>query len=248
MSRSPLNAVYLLAVYLVLSGPALAESVGPPVQEGFLSVDLAAFEVIEEPGGIDLVFVAPGAFEKLGEYEGMMIDQPEIWIDDDSPYGGEKPDNLKALADLVRDRLIGRMVRAGYSVVELPGPGVVYFRIALTDLYLMEREEKLTDYTEINPASKSARELMEKVDIIEMVLQAELLDSVTNELLGAIVISRGARAREGQPQQSMNLEEFQVVIREYGARIRCRFDNGKRPKEEWIDCSDTQARVRATGY
>jgi hypothetical protein len=247
MSRSPLTIVVLFAAFLA---PWLPASADPPVQDGFLSIGLDAFKMVEKPGGIDFVFIAPGAFEELGGYEGIMIDQPEIWIDEDSPYGGQKPDKLKALADLVRDNLTGRMIRAGYNVVELPGPRVVYFRIALTDLYLRKRADKPIDYTPVDasgPDREQLRELMEKVDIIEMVLQAELVDSMTEEVLGAIVIKRGARKSENQDEQSMTFDQFQSVLQEYGARIRCRFDNGKRAKEDWIDCEDSQAVMRAYG-
>ncbi len=44
----------------------------------------------------------------------------------------------------------------------------------------------------------------------------------------------------------MDFDEFRDVIDEYGARVRCRFDNAKLPKEGWVDCLNPQARAAAS--
>jgi hypothetical protein len=238
----------------MVAATAVAEEGAFPVQEGFLSVgyDSAKFEVREEMGGVDLVYIAPGTLEQLGKYEGVMVDQPEVWIAGDSPYGGAKPDNLKAIADLIRDGLTERLIRGGYNVVETPGPNVVLLRIALTDLYLKKKKRGLLAYTPIGAATKLAadavRDMLDKVDIIEMALQAEFIDSETDEVLAAVIVKRGARKdkQAGQKEVRMDFDEFSEVIAEYAARIRCRLDNGKLPKEEWVDCLDPAAREAAS--
>lgn len=222
------------------------------VEDEFLSVDLSQLtQTVEEDGGVDLVYAPAGNFERLAAYTKLMIDQPEIWVDADSDYRGVKPDNQKAIADLIRERLIERVVSRGYELVNEPGPDVLYIRVALTDLYLKKEKRGILGYTPIGAVAKAGadlvKDMMSKVDIIEMALQAEMLDSQTQEVLAALVVKRGARKDKetGQKMQRMDFDEFRVVVQEYGARLACRLDNARQPKK--IDCLDDDA-LEAAGY
>ena len=67
----------------MLGAPAAFAAEGAfEVEEGFLSVGLDKLDYVrEEEGGIDLVYKPPGVYERLKNYDKLMIDQPEIWID-----------------------------------------------------------------------------------------------------------------------------------------------------------------------
>ena len=52
--------------------------------------------------GLEYAHVAPGALEKLGNYRGVMVDEPEVIISTQSEYKGAKPDDLKAAAEAMR--------------------------------------------------------------------------------------------------------------------------------------------------
>jgi hypothetical protein len=243
----------LLSAVLCLPAAFAAEGTFP-VEDGFLSVDLDQLTVVEEKdGGIDLVYRPPGVFDRLAKYNKLMIDQPEVWLDPDSEYRGVKPDNLKAIADLIRERLTERVISRGYEVVDEPGPGVLYMRVALTDLYLKKEKRGILGYTPIGAVVKlgadAVRDMLSKVDIIEMALQVEFLDSQSEEVLGAIVIKRGARKdkKAGQKEQRMDFDEFRSILREYGARMACRLDNAKMPESQQIDCANNDA-LETAGY
>ena len=245
------SIIISVALGSLVTGAAWAEEAAP-VQTGFLSVDYEDFEVIDQPDGVDLRYVVPGAFERLGDYEGVMVDQPEVWIADDSPYKGAKPETLAAIAELIRQTLTERLIQGGYNVVEAPGPKVVYFRIALTDLYLKRKKRGLLGYTPIGAAVKfttdALKEMLDKLDIIEMALQAEIIDSQSEDVLGAIIIKRGSQQDKetGQKETRMDFDEFNAIVQEYAGRFRCRLDNGKLPKEDWVDCTDPEARGEGT--
>ena len=191
--------------------------------------------------GFDLIYIAPGAFERVGDYDGVMIDQPEIWIDRKSDYPGTKADYLKAIVDVIRDKIAGALIRGGHDVVEAPAPKVAFMRVALTDLYLKKKPGKQTrGYTSVGTESpeKMMRNMLKYFDVVEMALQLEVVDLETEELLGAIVIKRGERGRNGgEHDQRLDFSEFLGVVDEYAGRVRCRFDNGKLPKDEWLDCT-----------
>ena len=105
--------LFLVTVLSLPLATAVAKEGTFPVQRGYLSIGYENFQIRQEPGGVDLIYTAPGAFERLGKYRGVVVDQPEIWIDEDSDYGGAKPDDLKAIADLLREALTDRLKGGG---------------------------------------------------------------------------------------------------------------------------------------
>src|SRR5450432_153754 len=70
--------------------------------------------------GTDLVYLHPGALEKLGKYTAVMVDEPEILISPNSDYKGAKPSDLEAIAELVRKDVDEALKAGGYGVVEAP--------------------------------------------------------------------------------------------------------------------------------
>ncbi len=225
-----------------------------PVEEGFLSVDLDQLTLVrEEEHGVDLIYMPAGAFDRIAKYNKLMIDQPEIWLDRDSKYRGAKPDNIKAIADLIRERLTENVINRGYEVVDEPGPDVLYIRVALTDLYLQKEKRGILAYTPAGAVVKlgadQVRDMMSKIDIIEMALQAELLDSQSEEVLLAAVLKRGARKDKatGQKLVRLDFDDFRAVVQEYSARLTCRLDNARKSESQWIDCTNEDA-LEAAGY
>jgi len=113
-----LVTVLLLVTYCV---PAAFGAEGTfPVESGFLSVNLDELtERVSVEHGIDLTYEPAGTIERLVKYTKIMVDQPEIWLDEDSEYGGMKPDNAKAIADMIRGRVTENVTNRGYyEVVE----------------------------------------------------------------------------------------------------------------------------------
>ncbi len=243
----------LLSAVLCLPAAFAAEGTFP-VESEFLSVDQDQLTLlVEEEGGLDLIYRPAGVWTRLAKYNKIMVDQPEIWVDPDSEYRGTKPDNIKAIADLIRERLTERMISRGYAVVDEPGPDVLYLRVALTDLYLKKEKRGIWAYTPagavVQMGADQVRDMMSKIDIIEMALQGELLDSQTQEVLLAAIVKRGARKDKatGQKLVRIDFDEFRAVVREYGARLACRLDNAKKPESQWIDCPNDDA-LEAAGY
>jgi hypothetical protein len=244
----------LLVCLLLGFTPALAEVAAFPVEEGFLAIGIDQMNIRrEEEGGIDLIYAPEGVYERIAAFDKIMVDQPEIFIDQDSKYRGIKPDNAKAVADLIRMAIIDKVTERGYEVVDQPGPGVLYFRMAVTDLYLKMKMRNYTGYTPAGVVTRlmedKARDMMSKVDIIELALQVEMQDSETEEVLAAIIIKRGARKdkKAGQKEQRLEFGEFREIVRMYGGQLACRLDNTKKPESEQIDCPDDDA-LRAAGY
>ncbi len=231
---------------IALTQGALAQQPARAYDKNFLtSYDLLQPRAGEKGQPGDLVYIAPNAMKRLAAYKAVMVDQPEILFSPDSKIKGMKPDDQKALAEAVRDALSGRLAEGGYSVSQQPGPGVLYLRVGLTDLMVSKKKRGLLAYTPIGAVVKfgsdAVRETLSKVDFIEMTFQAELVDSVSNDVLGAIVAPRGTRKGDGQKETRIDIDEFDQNMRAWGNRVRCQLDNAKLPADKQSNCADDTA-------
>ena len=84
--------------------------------------------------GMDFAYIASQAIEKLVKYEGIVVDEPEVLFSVNSEYKGAKLENIAAIADSMLTALSGRLKMGNYNVVDKPGPGILYIRVALTNL------------------------------------------------------------------------------------------------------------------
>lgn len=188
--------------------------------------------------GEEYFYKVPGAFERAADYTGVMVDQPEILISAESKYKGGKPDDLAAIAELMREAVSKELTAGGYAVVEQAGPGIIYVRLALTDLELKKKKRGLFGYTPIGAITKAAtdsgKEMMQKVDMTHVTVQAELADSVSGEVLAALVA-----VREGKKMR-MEFAELDALLTNYGARIACRLNNARSDAEQ-EDCLNLPA-------
>ncbi len=225
-----------LAGYLI-GGLAFAQS------SGFLD-DYSKLKDVDD-FYLDQAYFVPGALDRLKEMNAVMVDQPEIFIAEDSPYKGAKPDAMKILADTLREGMRDR-VATRFNVTETPGPGTIYLHWAITDLYLQKKKKKFYAYTPtgfILDGAKNAviQDIWKKVDIVEMSIEAELVDSANDEVLVAVLVKEGARKDKeaGQKKRDpVTWEEIDAILQTFGSRLTCRMDNARKPDGAQEDCRD----------
>ena len=219
-------------------------------QTEFFSIDPNQMQQHQAEQGRDLIYYDPGTTDQLANYRAVMVDQPEVQIAADSKYKGLKPEDFAAIAGMVREAMMTELAEGGYAVVEQPGPGVLYMRTAVADLYIKKDKRGVMSFTPVGlvvTAGKSAMtETLNKIDIIEMSLAAELADSQTGEVLAAALLQRGQQKAKGQKETRMEVDELVAEAQEYSERFRCRLDNSRHTAEERIDCADAEAR-KASG-
>jgi hypothetical protein len=239
LKRNIAGLTFTSLAILALGTPALGEVAATHDFDQTFLTDYSKLEAKPTDKGVDYHYVAPGVFDRLAGYKGVMVDQPEVLISPDSPYKGDKPDNLKAIAEMMREALNERLIMGGYDVTEQPGPGIVYLRLALTDLELKKKKRGLLSYTPIGAAVKfgtdALKEMMDKVDITHMAVQVEIVDSQSGEVLAAEVAVRD------RAKMRMEFGELESILASWGARIRCRLDNARVGPDQQIDCLDREA-------
>jgi hypothetical protein len=191
--------------------------------------------------GTDLLYVAPGALDRVGKYTAVMVDEPEVLMSANSDYKGAKPTDLEAISAQVRGDVTEVLKAGGYGVVDSPGPSVLYLKMAVTDLSLKRKKRGLLGYTPIGFVLKAGadamRDMMQKYDIMGAVIQAQIQDSTSNEVLAELAALRGNNS------QRMDFNELDTDIRGFASRLRCRLDNTHVPAAQQIDCLDPAARA-----
>ncbi len=205
---------------------------------------LEDYSILERRDETYRVYIAPGTLELLStyEYEAVMVDQPEVFMSSDSEYRGAKPDHFKTLADTARFSFTERLEAGGYQIADQVGPGVVFVRWAITDLYLKKKKRNILSYTPVGfvvhtTAQAAIRDLWRKIDIVELKIELEFIDGANGDLLAAIVTERGARKAKGQKQELVSWEELDATIKTIGARARCTLDNARMEESRHEDCS-----------
>lgn len=203
------------------------------IQSGFMT-DYSQLEQISD-GSADFRYIAPGAEDRLAQYNAVMIDQPEIFIANDSPYRGVKPKQLNALADALR-AAIARELSADIYVVDSPGKNVLFLSVAATNLKLTKKKKSLLGYTPAGlvggaVAGAATSKIAKKANLQDLVIEVEAFDSVTSERLVAIIDSRG-----GGKKNPSSWEELEALMATYGKRMQCRLNNAKLAVEQRVNC------------
>ena len=240
MIISSIRRVAFALSLIALSATANAQD--PWAGQEFLT-DYSKLQPIPGKEGKDFAYIAPQAFEVAGKYNSVMLDQPEVFISADSPYKGAKPEDVAAIAGLIRSTTAAALQERGYKLVDQPAADTVYARMAVTDLQISKKKRSLMSYTPmgfvVNAGVKALQDFMDKYDILDMALQVELQDSMNHDVLAAAVLQRGKSADATKP---ISFDAMVAATNELSERFACRLDNGHVPADQRIDCADPVAR------
>ena len=150
-------------------------------QTGFLS----DYSKLKPEADKKKVYINPGV--NFSDYNKVMLDRITVWYNKDAKYKGIDPTELKALVDYFHSAIVKALGDA-YPVVDKPGPGVMRVRIALTDLIPTKPEYSVAiaviPYASATDLVTGGKE-MHPPYLGETAMEAELLDSLTHEQLGA---------------------------------------------------------------
>jgi hypothetical protein len=203
------------------------------IYSGFMS-DYSQLEKVTD-GSADYRYIAPGGEDKMAQYNAVMIDQPEIFIANDSPYRGAKPKHLEAFAESLRAGITSALSENMY-VVSQPGENVLYISLAATNLKLTKKKRGILGYTPAGfvagtIAGAATSNLAKKANLQGLVFELEGFDSVSGERIIAIIDSIGNDAKS-----PTSWEELEAFMARYGRIMQCRFDNARLPAERRVNC------------
>lgn len=221
-------------IAVLLPGLAIAE------ESGFLE----DYSILGAPGeyGAARMYVSETAIERMADYSKIMIDQPWIFVDPDSKSKGMKPDTMTAIAETLRSA-VSEAISEQYEVVEEPGEGVLYFRWAVTNMYLQKPKRNILSFTPVGALAYAAKsglsDFVDKNTLVDLRLEAEVLDSVTSELFVALTLERGQRKDKAAKisEDPATWEELFAIGTALGQRWVCRLNNARTVESEHVDCT-----------
>lgn len=181
--------------------------------------------------------VTPGSAAKSADITKIMIDQPEIFIAEGSAYKGMKPEDALAIAEALRKAISDNMTVL--TVVDKPGPDVLYMRLALSDVHLKEKQRRLASYTPVGLVVTGAKnrmttDMMKKIDLVGVTIEGESLNAETGEFLGSLVKKLAPPKKTTSDQASW--ENMMSRFDSMGKQMDCRFRNARVEESKRVDC------------
>jgi hypothetical protein len=223
----------LVSLLAALPGSGAAQN-----QEGAFLRDYSKLQPSRD-NPFDEMYIAADAMKRASQYTAIMIDQPELFVHPDSKYQGIKPDDMKAIADTLREAVANELKDA-YQIVDQPGANVLYVRLAIGDIMLQKKKRPILAYVPIgavvHAGKNMAKDVTEKIDLNNMKIEGEVLDSVSLEQLGAMTSSRGSLSVN--TAKPVSWQELHTLFATVGKRLRCRLDNSKLSEAEWTKCGE----------
>ena len=194
-----------------------------------------------------MVYFPDDVLERLPNYDSLMVDEPILFLAEDSRYKGFKASDLTAISDMLRKSFISGLkdqpVSIGnFKVVEKPGPGVLYVRLALKDLYVKKEKRGLFSYTPVGMVahglSDIASDAIDKTTLVEMKVEVEMQETEYGDVLFAAVLDRGHRRdkKAHQKEEDVGWNTSGAIAEALGKRLACRLDNARLPEAKQADC------------
>ena len=157
-------------------------------QSGFLKDYSQLQEGIE--GQAALTYIKPGVDFK--SYDKMMFERVSVYLSPKSESYEIDPTILKELTDYYQKALV-EATKDGYEIVDKPGPGVLWVRVAITDV--VASSPTANTMSSIIPvgivvAGATKATTGDNLGTGEAASEMEILDSVTKERLAAAVDRR----------------------------------------------------------
>ena len=173
-------------------------STKPP--SGFLS----SYTQLKPEGG-NLVYRSA----KLREYSRFMVDPIEMQVRRDPPV--LKPQEAAEVARYFRETIVNLLKSRGYQLSEQPDVGVARVRIAITGVH------KAKWYLNLHPATK-----MTGMGTGGASMEAEVIDSVTGEQLGAAI--KTASGNQFELDTFSSLDDVKDAIKRWAREAGERLD------------------------
>jgi hypothetical protein len=183
--------------------------------------------------GFTRVHIAPGAIDRVGRFDHVMIDQPSLVLSPDSKYKGVKPSDIASVAESLRASMI-EGVETRITVSEEPGEDVGLVSWAVSNIRVNKAKRGVLSYTPVGAVAYGAKTLasdvIDKTRAFDVVLEGEVTDSVTGEVLFAMVLDVTEAGEEAQWGDAL------ALTNRFGQRLGCRIKNARLPVEEREDC------------
>lgn len=214
-NQSALQYLVILLTGLALCSCAATPKVG---QSGFLD-NYPQFQ----PGpkeGMDQVYTKPGM--DLSKYSKVMVDEVQFYLKKDAAEHGLQASELKELSDSFHHAVFGAL-GTEYPLVSEPGSDVLRVRLAVTDIETSN--PAMTGITTVVPVGLAISLAKQATTgaatgVGGASMEAEFLDSTTNERLAAAIDTFNGSKMSGFTKLGSSKEAFEF----WAKRLRVTLD------------------------
>lgn len=215
----------------LIAASCLASASLSAADSGFLT----DYSTLTEGGktGFTKAYVAPGAFDKVGRFDSVMVDSPEFFVDPKSKYKGYKPADAAVVGEDLRAALIEGIGNA-VTVVDEPGENTALLSWAVTNIRLNKKKRGVLGYTPVGAvaygAKKALSDVVDNTRAFDVTFEVEGTDAKTGEVLFAMVFDLAEQGVE------VDWDDAIALSTGLGKRIGCRINNPSLPAEKRKDC------------
>lgn len=204
MKRALLIIAVVLAVCMVMASTGLADDVK---YSGFLG----SYRHLKPgpEGGVEKRYIKEGV--DFSKYNKLMLDGVVFYLADDAQYKGINAEEVKELSDTFNQAVVDAIGK-DYPLVSEPGPNVLRIRVAITNLEPANPGKSVL--TTVTPIGLGLSLLKKGATgsypgVGNTGIEAELLDSLTNERVGAAVDRKSGSKLSGTTRWGSAKEAFE---------------------------------------
>ena len=158
----------------------------------------------------------------LGEYHAFLFDPVVVMLGKSEPGKQASEEELKQLSVHLRDAFTAELTRGGYTIVDVPGAGVLRVRAALTELVPVDPVK--------NAAVKAATlaipggMFIPTVDIGQAAIEVDMRDCMTNARVAAFADRKAGRAYFNGLRPYHRWGDVESAFASWASEFRVRLD------------------------
>ena len=143
-------------------------------------------------GGADGIWVNPDVEKQpIKRYTKIMLDPAEVWFHPNSPVHGMRVEDLHSIVNYL-ESTFNKNLGEHFTIVDEPGLDVLRIRLAITNIKRKAPSKNALDYIPFRLVLNTAKDVVRSTQnselvVVEMTLESEYLDSVTNKRLATAI-------------------------------------------------------------
>ena len=172
-------------------------------------------------GHKDILCLAPGARARLADYDSIVVETSQALSRTPCECQEAARSELPALSEYVQEAVVDAVISEGFYIEDRAARGVLRMKLSITDLCLKAKKPSLFASPRgywPKPGASAIGSLMQKWDVVQLGVQAQILDSRSDDLLVSLA------ALLGDPRDRRSFNKLDRDIEAFVSRLLCRAD------------------------
>jgi hypothetical protein len=168
----------------------------------------------------------------LGDYHAFLFEPVVVLLGKAQPRKEASAEELKNLSVHARAAFIAELTRGGYSVVDVPGDGVLRVRAALTELVPVDPSLNLA--VKVVGVAIPGGMFLPTVDIGHAAIEVDMRDSMTNARVAAFADRKAGRLYLNGLRPYRRWGDVESAFASWASEFRIRLDEIRGPQKTGV--------------